>query len=71
MKMKTVSFDEYVGDVVSEETLNKMNLEDKYSKGMDMITQIMLILEESCLGSFYFETAVLLRESMFVGPNFD
>ena len=65
-KMKRVAFDKYVGDVISEDCLNKENIEAKYAKGMGMITQIMLILEELCLGNFYFETAILLRESMFV-----
>ena len=67
LKMKKVAFDKYyVGDVVSEDTLKKENIEAKFSKGMGMITKIMLILEELCLGSFNFETAILLIKSIFV-----
>ena len=61
-----VSFDKYLGDIVSGDSLNKRNIEAKTSKGMGIINQIMILLEEICLGQYYCETAVLLRESMFV-----
>ena len=64
--MKKVACDKYLGSVVYDDCLNKRNIEAKTSKGMGMINQIMILLEELCLGHYYFETAVLLRESMFV-----
>ena len=33
---------------------------------MGLITQITILLEEVCLGNFYFETAVLLRDTIFI-----
>ena len=64
--MTRVYFDRYLGDVLSEDCLNKRNLDAKSSKGLGIITQIMIMLEELCLGHYYFETAVLLRESVFL-----
>ena len=64
--MVKVQSDKYLGDVLSSEYLNKMNIDAKCSKGMGMITQIMMLLEEVGFGPFYFETAILLREAVFV-----
>ena len=65
-KMAKVVADPYLGDVLSEDCSNKRNIESKCNKGMGLISSIMTILTEVCLGSYYFETAVLLRESIFI-----
>ena len=65
-KMPKVSFDKYLGEMVSDDCLNKKDIELRVSKGMSYISQIMIILEEVCFGQFYFDTAVLLRESIFI-----
>ena len=64
--MPKVSADKYLGSIVSDESQNKKDIESRISKGMGYITQIMIILEEVCFGQFYFDTAVLLRESIFI-----
>ena len=64
--MKRVLYDTYLGFIVSNDSLNRKNIEFRCGKGMGYISQIMLILEEIVFGQFYFETAVLLRESIFV-----
>ena len=64
--MTITQFDRYLGDIVSADCLNKRNIDAKNSKGLGFITQIMILLEEICLGNYYFETAVLLRESIFL-----
>ena len=65
-KMTKVSFDKYLGEIVSHDSLNTKDIELRISKGMSYISQIMIILEEVCFGQFYFDTAVLLRESIFI-----
>ena len=64
--MMKVASDKYLGDIVSEDCLNRRNIEAKQAKGMGYISQIMIILQEVCLGQYYFETAILLREAIFI-----
>ena len=63
--MKKVLSDKYLGNIISHDNLNKNNVESRIAKGMGYVSQIMIILEEVCLGQFYFDTAILLRESIF------
>ena len=41
-------------------------MEKQFRKGLGIISEIMNILEKVTLGEFYFSTAILLRESMFI-----
>ena len=64
--MEEVEYDEYLGDVISNDGKNKMNLRKRISRGMGIITQIMNILESVSYGHHFIEIALLLRESMFI-----
>ena len=64
--MEEVSEDEYLGDVISDDGKNKMNLKKRLSRGLGLITQIINILESVSFGYHYIEIALVLRESMFV-----
>ena len=64
--MTKVDSDKYLGNVVSSDCQNKLNIEARGNRGMGIISQIMMLLEEVPLGHHYFECAVLLRESLLI-----
>ena len=65
-----VEEDKYLGDVISNTIQvngsNQKNVIKRRGSGMGIITQIILILKTVSLGHFYFEMAVLLRESLLI-----
>jgi hypothetical protein len=64
--MSKVPQDKYLGNVIAGDGQNKKNVEERRNKAIGITVQIMTLLEEVCLGHHYFETAVLLRESLFI-----
>ena len=61
-----VDKDSYLGDIISNTGKNLENVKSRLAKGMGIISQIMSILDRITVGKHYFETALLLRESMFI-----
>ena len=55
-----VKKDKYLGDTVSYDGKNENNMKVKAASG------IMNIIREICLGKFYFPTAFLLRQTIFL-----
>ena len=64
--MQRITHDKYLGDIISSDGSNNLNIQSRVSKGQGLITQIMNILEKVTLGSHYFQVAMLLRESIFL-----
>ena len=64
--MQEVSHDEYLGDVISADGSNTNNIQNRVSKGLGIITQILNMLEKVTLGYHYFKIVLLLRESLFL-----
>ena len=64
--MQRITHDKYLGDIISSDGSNNLNIQSRVSKGQGLITQIMNILEKVTLGSHYFQVAMLLRESIFM-----
>ena len=64
--MHTITHSKYLGDIVSASSKNDMNIQNRVAKGMGNVTKVMNILEKVTLGSHYFETALLLRGSIFL-----
>ena len=64
--MAEVSEDSYLGDIISGDGKHGKTIKKRLGKGMGIISEIMNILEKVTLGEFYFSTAILLRESMFL-----
>lgn len=56
----------YLGQVVSCDGTNKMNIDKRILKGQGIIRDIIHILEGVYLGDFFFETAKLLRNALLV-----
>ena len=64
--MLNISHTTYLGDKVSADSKNDINIQSRVNKGLGNVTKIMNILDKVTLGSHYFKTAMLLRESIFV-----
>ena len=56
--------DKYLGDIVTADLSNTKNIKARCDRGIGIISNIMIILKEVCLGQFYFKVAVILRESL-------
>ena len=65
-KMPQVNSDTYLGDVISGDGSNKLNIESRISKGQGKIAQIMSMIEKISRGKHFFKIAFLLRESIFL-----
>ena len=60
--MPAVSSDVYLGDVISGDGSNKLNIENRVAKGLGKIAEIMSVIGKISLGKHYFKIATLLRE---------
>ena len=58
--------EKYLGDVISADGKNHKNIQKRREKGVGIIAQIMSILEEVCFGPFFFQVAVMHRNSLFL-----
>ena len=66
-----VEQDKYLGDAIAttiqSNGSNEINIRKRKGTAIGMKSQIMTILKSVSLGHFYFEIAILLRESLFIG----
>ena len=64
------SFEKYLGDIIAESIVNNgcndKNINNRKKKGLGLVAQVMSILDSVSLGFYLFETAMILRESIFV-----
>ena len=65
-EMKEVEDEKYLGDVLSNDGKNIKNITARKNRGLGVITQIMSILADICFGNFYFEVAIILRNSLLI-----
>ena len=65
-KMKIKKEQTYLGDLLSNDGSHTKNVQQRSNKGLGVINQIMQILESTFFGKYYFEVAVVLRESLFL-----
>ena len=64
--MQQVDYDKYLGDVISGDGKNTLNIESRVSKGLGIVTQMEHLLDTVSLGHHYFDIALLMRESMLI-----
>ena len=64
--MEKVNSDTYLGDIISRDGKNKLNIENRAAKGVGIVSQIMDTLKTVSFGEHYFMMAAALRESMLV-----
>ena len=56
----------YLVDVICSIGRNEKNIASKANKGVGAISQIFAMLSQVTLGHFYFETALVMRDSMLI-----
>ena len=59
-------YETYLGDVISNTGSNEKNIEKRKNEGLAAINQISSILNLTSLGHFYFEIALILRQSILI-----
>ena len=64
--MQTSKSERYLGDILSSDSKRDDYIKDRYSKGISYINQIMSIMKEITFGQYFFEQAILLRNSKLV-----
>ena len=64
--MEQVSSDTYLGDIISSDGKNKLNIESRVAKGLGIVSQIMDMLKTVSFGGHYFKMALSYRESMLI-----
>ena len=65
-KLENVLHDKYLGDVISVDGKNTKNIAAKVAKATGILKQVKNILEDMCLGPYFFEVALILRNSIFL-----
>ena len=64
--MKIASKETYLGDVLTSDGKINSNIQSRCDKGQGIINQTISMLQEISFGYFYFEIAMMLRNSMFL-----
>ena len=61
-----VEAESYLGDIIESNGKNSKTIQSRVNKGLGIISHIMVMLETITLGEHYFQSAMLLRESLFI-----
>ena len=64
--MKTASSETYLGDVLTSDSKITANIQSRCDKGQGIINQSVSMLQEVSFGYYYFEIALMFRNSMFL-----
>ena len=64
--LKTVSNEKYLGDALQSNGKNEMNINERMNRGRGALNRICQLLEDLCLGSYYFEVANILKDSLLL-----
>ena len=64
--MEQATEEKYLGDIISIDGKNTKNIAARVAKAQGIIKQVRTMLEEMVFGSFVFEVAVVLRNSLFI-----
>ena len=64
--MESVQQEKYLGDILTNDGKNSKNRAARKNRGIGVVNQIMTILEEICFGKYYFQAAMILRNSPFM-----
>ena len=64
--MEKVISDKYLGDILSYDGTNFLNINNRVSKGNGIVAQMMNILNTVAFGPNYFKIALMLRQSLLI-----
>ena len=65
-EIDTTSHDKYLGDILQDNGKNTINIEERVKRGFGAVTQTCQLIDDLCLGSFYFECANIFRNSLLL-----
>ena len=65
-KMEKKEEQMYLGDIISADGKHQKNVQNRKNKGLGIINQIMQILEKVYSGKYFFEVALVLRNSLLL-----
>ena len=64
--IKKVLSSKYVGDILSSDAKNILNIQDRCNRGAVAVIQICDMLDNMFLGCYYYEAAAVLRASLLL-----
>ena len=64
--IEDVKEERYLGDIISSDGKNVKNIKARVAKGKGVVERIMTMIENIPFGKFYFEVAVILRNSLLI-----
>ena len=65
-EMQEVMDEKYLGDIVSSDGKNQKNILARKNRGIGVVTQIMTKLEDICFGKYFFQVALIWRNSYLI-----
>ena len=64
--LEAVTSDKYLGDIISSDGKNTLNIQERKRRGYLAVNQINEMLNDLCLGKYYFEAGNILRNSLLL-----
>ena len=64
--MKIATYEKYLREILSSDSRIDRNISERYNKGSGIGNQIMSMLKEVSFGTYYFEMAMMFRNSMLI-----
>ena len=64
--MKQVEEEKYQGDILSCDGKNHKNMKASKNRGIGIVSQIMTKLEDVCFGKYFFEVAIIWRNTYLI-----
>ena len=65
-EMKKANKEKYLGNYLSSDSRIDYDIQQRYNKGVGIVNQIIGLLKEVSFGHYYFEMALLFRNSMLI-----
>ena len=65
-EIKEVEDEKYLGDIVTSDGKNHKNMLARRNRGIGVVTQIMTKLEDICVGKYFFQVAVIWRNTYLI-----
>ena len=64
--MNKKQFETYLGDVVSNDATNDLNVEKRRNNGIGAVSQIMSTVSQVMLGHYHFEVALIMHDAILI-----
>ena len=65
-EIASVTHDKYLGDILQNSGKNTMNIQDRIKRGFGAVNQVCQLLEDLCLGKYYFECSNVFRNALLL-----